>query len=180
MRRFGVAAVLGLLLALGAPAPAQEARPVAVQLELFRGGPSLSALSSGLDGRIDGRLLHVGVGFGRLRAGLSLVEVTALGAAALPAEFGYTLVQRPVPYGPFLGMAPDVFALATFYWVTNAFGEEGFRGPSGQLAVAAEADRFGLGIGAKLGVYIGRRYYGSYAVIPSGSIYLRLVTNFGF
>lgn len=111
---------------------------------------------------------------------MSLAETMPLGTAVLPLEFGYTLVQRPVPYGPLQGMVPDVFTSATFYWVTALFGEERFRGPAGQLAVSAEADRFGLGLGGRLGVYVGRGEAGSYAAVPSGSIYLRLVTNFGF
>ena len=144
------------------------------------------------DGWVEERLLSLSVGYSKFRAGTSLfVGLMGLGLAdasgnpnssVLPIKVGYTLWQRPVRYsrtGTFQGMFPDVSAEAELYWLNGFL--DGPTPVSGKAGICAEVDRFGLGAGAELAVFYNiESYRGLHAVVPSASLYLRLVTNLGF
>jgi hypothetical protein len=77
-------------------------------------------------------------------------------------------------------MLPDVFVEAELYWLNGLFGDDG-ASVTGKAGICAEVDRYGLGAGAELAVFYNyESYYGLHTIVPSVSLYLRLVTNLGF
>jgi hypothetical protein len=192
-------ALAGLLLVAGTAAawqpsgsePAQRYWNIQFELARVKGGSGfitypdyLPPEGIRLGGWMELRLLNATVEFWKFRAGtnygagffgLGLEEPGEIGFASFfPVKVGYTLLQRPVRYAegwPFQGMYPDVFVEAELYWLNIDASAAIWK-----AGACAEVDRYGLGAGAELAVF----YSSGQRLVPTASLYLRLVTNLGF
>jgi hypothetical protein len=189
----GLIGTLGpLLLALTLPSCAlawNQAQPKDwnIQAELLRLGPGVCLRDSSLVPYADARVIRVTVSYRRFRASAGCLAFAYAGTGAntaLPVEIGYSLIRRQIRYGPFRGMMPEVYA-DVGYFALNGFMDDNYVDPLWKVGLQAEADAYGIGVGAGIAGIIGRQYVHYYrsddiSVIPTLSFYLRIVTNFGF
>ena len=175
----------GMAAAWQPPGSVPAPKPWNVQFEALRLG---RGVATGLYMQVDhtgiwydSRFVSLAASYRRFRLGVSLLSFPPMGNSILPVEAGYTIYQRPVRYGWFQGMVPDVFAEAGLYWANGLIDDNPFD-PTWKAGVRAELDYYGLGAGAEAALFYSR--YSSAVPLeqfgPSVSLYLRLVTNLGF
>ncbi len=182
--------MIALCLVLLSSAQASRQKDYNIQLEVLRYG--LRAIYAthrpvGPGAELWGNLRLAGltVSYKRLRLGVSLFDnpppaiILNRANSILPVEAGFTIYQRPLRYGWFRGMVPDVFAEAGFYWMNEIINPFGARW---KVGVRSELDYYGMGGGIEVAYFFSRRpdIYGRNDG-PAASLYIRLlVTNFGF
>ena len=182
MRRILVAVCLVLL----SSAQASTQKNYNIQLEVLRYGYGAAHSARGYGSSTEpwgnGRFADLIVSYYRLRFGVSLFDKPPPGNSILPVEAGVTIYQRPLRYGWFRGMVPDIFVEAGYYWLNGMIDDNPY-GTTWKVGVRSEVDYYGLGAGAEI-AYFGSSYKDSFTRLRLGlaaSLYVRLlVTNFGF
>jgi hypothetical protein len=182
MRSIAVAVCLAVL----SSAQASTQKDYNIQLEVLRVGYGASHPAHGYGSSIEpwpnGRLAALTISYKRLRFGVSLLDDPPAGNSILPVEVGLTIYQRPLRYGWFRGMVPDVYAEAGYYWVNGIIDDNPF-GTTWKVGVRSELDYYGLGAGVEVAYFFSRYtdWYTRSGLGPAASLYVRLlVTNFGF
>jgi hypothetical protein len=157
-----------------------------IQLEVLRYGLGAAYVSHGYIGHHtelwgNVRLAGLTVSYKRLRLGVSLLDNPPPGNSIFPVEAGFTIYQRPLRYGWFQGMVPDVFAEAGYYWVNGIIDDNPY-GTTWKIGVRSELDYYGLGGGFEVAYFFSRHPdQDARSNGPAASLYIRLlVTNFGF
>ena len=176
-----------VFLALLTSAQASAPKDFNIQLELLRAGFGATCYAHGYGGRIEpwrnARLAGLTASYKRFRFGVSFLDFPPTGGSSiLPVEAGLTIYQRPLRYGWFQGMVPDVFAEVGYYWA-NGIIEDNMYFPVWKFGVRSEVDYYGLGAGVEVAYCIMTRSgAGTQSGLgPAASLYVRLlVTNFGF
>ena len=177
--------VVAMCLVLFSSAQASTQKDYNIQLELLRVGYGAAYSAHGYGSRIEpwpnARLADLTVSYKRLRFGVSFLDAPPTGGSSvLPLEAGFTIYQRPLRYGWFQCMVPDVFAEIGYYWA-NGIIEDNMYFPVWKVGVRSELDYYGLGAGVEVaGCFMTRSGAQSW-LGPAASLYVRLlVTNFGF
>ena len=156
-----------------------------LQFELLRAGfgpeYDLWRVHKQVDVWRDARVASLAVSYRRIRLGTTFISIMPPGESFFPVEVGYTIYQRPVRYGWFRGMVPDVFAEVGLYWANGLLADNPYD-LMWKAGLRAEVDYYGLGAGTELAYFYtpdpheGPRDWNG----PAASVYLRIVTNFGF